>query len=167
MAPGGDPTTRRLFLMRHAQAAHFAPGGGDRDRVLTATGESQARRIGGSLSAAGIERVLCSPAVRTRQTAEGLGLPLPVTVVDALYNCPPTAILTALARLPEYVRAALVVGHFPGIPGLVQTLADRQGSATEVSALARQFPPATVVELEFADLWSDLHAARLVRVHRP
>lgn len=167
MAPGGDPTTRRLFLMRHAQAAHFAPGGGDRDRVLTAQGESQARRIGDVLTGIGIERVLCSPAVRTRQTAEGLGLPLAVTVVDALYNCPPTSIATTLARLPEYIRTVLVVGHFPGIPGLVQTLADRHSNAAEVAALARHFPPATLVELEFAGLWSDLHVARLVRVHRP
>ncbi|MDQ7991803.1 MAG: histidine phosphatase family protein [Propionicimonas sp.] len=153
--------------MRHATAAHFAPGGGDRDRPLTTDGQAQVRRVGALLADEGIERVLCSPATRTRQTADGLGLKAAVTVLDPLYNCPPERILTALARLPEYVRGVLVVGHFPGIPGLVQQLADRSADLAEVSRLARHFPPATVVELEFADPWPDLHAARLVRVRRP
>ncbi len=167
MAPGGERTKRRLFLMRHAQAASFAPGGGDRDRLLTHEGEAQARRVGVQLAGAGIERVLASPAVRARQTAEALGLPVQVTVVDALYNCSAATLATTVSRLPEYVRTALVVGHFPGVPGLVQTLVDRQAAGPDVSVLARQFPPATVVELEFTDPWPDLHIARLVAVRRP
>ena len=167
MAPGGSPTTRRLFLMRHAQAAAFAPGGGDRDRALTTEGEAQAKRAGAMLAGAGIERLLSSPAARARQTADGLGLAAPLTVVDALYNCSATTITGVLARLPEYVRTACVVGHFPGLPALVQELADRQSSGTELAGLARHFPPATVVELEFADQWPQLHIARLVAVRRP
>lgn len=167
MGAGGDRTKRRLFLMRHAQAAAFAPGGGDRDRVLTAAGEAQARQVGAQLASAGIERVLASPAVRARQTATALGLPVQVTVVDALYNCSAATLATTVSRLPEYVRAALVVGHYPGLPGLVQALVDRQTAGPELSALERRFPPATVVELEFADPWPDLHIARLVAVRRP
>ena len=167
MPAGGDPTSRRLFLMRHAQAAHFAPGGGDRERALTAEGEAQARRIGAALAGAGIERVLCSPATRTRQTAEALALGASITVVDTLYNCPPGRIATALSRIPEYVGKVLVVGHFPGIPGLLQQLADGPGDQAEVSRLARHFPPATVVELGFTGPWPELHTARLVGVRNP
>jgi len=167
MAAGGDHTARRLFLMRHAQAAHFAPGGGDRERALTAEGVAQAGRIGADLADAGIERVLCSPAVRTRQTAEGLGLQADITVVDTLYNCPPGRIATALSRLPEYVGKVLVVGHFPGIPGLLQQLADRPADQAEVSRLGRHFAPGTVVELRFTGPWPELHTAKLVRVRNP
>ena len=167
MAAGGDPTIRRLFLLRHAQAAPFAPGGGDRDRTLTAAGEAQARGVGAVLAGSGIERVLSSPAVRARQTAEGLALAPAVAVVDSLYNCSARTIATVVSRLPDYVSTALVVGHFPGVPGLVQSLVDRSAGGAELAALARHFPPATLVELEFADPWPHLHRARLVAVRRP
>lgn len=164
MVSAGSPATRRLFLMRHGQAG-FA--GSDRERPLTATGQAQAAGIGRLLSGRGIAQVLCSPAVRTRQTALGLRLPVPITVVDSLYNCSASRILTALAKLPEYIQAALVVGHYPGIPGLVHQLADRHSDAGALRELALGFSPATTVELEFTGPWPELHAARLVAVRRP
>lgn len=164
MASVGSPVTRRLFLMRHGQAG-FASS--DHERALTPEGQAQAAGIGRLLAARGIEQVLCSPAVRTRQTALGLRLSAPVTVVDSLYNCSASRILTALAKLPEYVRAALVVGHYPGVPGLVRQLADRRSDAAALRELDRGFPPATTVELEFTGAWGDLHTARLVAVRRP
>ncbi len=164
MASLGSPVTRRLFLMRHGQAGL---AGSDRERPLTALGQSQVARVGETLAGRGIERVLCSPAVRTRQTAEALRLATPVTVVEPLYNCSAGRILTALAGLPEYVRAALVVGHYPGVPALAQQLADRRSDPAELRRLTGQFSPATVVELEFTGPWTDLHTGRLVRVLRP
>lgn len=164
MASVGDPATRRLFLMRHGQAG-FASS--DRERPLTAQGRAQVAQIGAALAGRGIERVLCSPALRTRQTAAALRLAPAITVVDSLYNCTAGRIRTALARLPEHVNAALVVGHYPGIPGLVRELADRRSDPAELRKLAGQFAPATLVELEFTGGWTDLHIARLVAVHRP
>jgi phosphohistidine phosphatase len=160
----GGLGTRRLFLMRHGQAG-FA--GSDRERPLTPAGQAQAAGIGRLLADRGIERVLCSPAVRTQQTARGLRLSAPVTVVDSLYNCSAGRILSALAKLPEYVQAAIVVGHYPGIPGLVHQLADRRSDAGALRELAHGFSPATTVELEFTGPWGELHTARLVAVRRP
>lgn len=164
MASVGKPAPRRLFLMRHGQAG-FA--GSDHERPLTPQGQAQAAWVGRLLADRGIERVLCSSAVRTRQTALGLRLTAPVTVVDSLYNCSAGRILSALAKLPEYVQAALVVAHYPGIPGLVQQLAGRRADAGALRDLAHHFHPATTVELEFTGSWSDLHTARLVTIHRP
>lgn len=164
MASVGGPANRRLFLMRHGQAG-FARS--DRERPLTPEGQAQASRIGRLLAGRGIERVLCSPAVRTRQTALGLRLDAPITVVDPLYNCSVSRILTALARLPEYTSVAMVVAHYPGIPALAQQLADRRSDAAALRELTHGFSPATTVELEFTGPWTDLHAARLVAVHRP
>jgi len=164
MASIGSPATRRLFLMRHGQAG-FA--GTDRERPLTAQGRAQAARIGAILAHRGVEQILCSPAVRTGQTAAGLRLPAPVKVIDSLYNCSAERILSALARLPEHVRTVLVVGHYPGIPSLAHQLADRRSDAAALRQLAGQFSPATLVELEFTGPWGELHAARLVSVHLP
>ncbi|MEA5119558.1 MAG: histidine phosphatase family protein [Propionicimonas sp.] len=163
-----SPRGRRLYVMRHAQAAAFAAsGGGDSDRPLTGHGREQAQAVGRLLAGAGIERLLVSSAARARQTAAELGLAVSPTVIEALYNCPASRIATEVSRLPEYVTAVLVVGHYPGIPGLVHSLADPASDRDELGALARLFPPATLVELAVGDPWSQLHRAHLVAVHRP
>lgn len=165
MAGSRGTATRRLWLMRHGHAGFAAS---DRERPLTAAGQAEVRRLGAAIAGRGIERVLCSPAVRTRQTVEALHLSVPSTVVEALYNCSAGRILTALASLPAHVGSALVVGHYPGIPSLAHQLADRRTSASAaLGQLTGPFLPATLVELEFTGAWSDLHVARLVAVHRP
>jgi phosphohistidine phosphatase len=61
-----------LILWRHAQAVDGEP---DAARVLTPRGEKDARRVATWLAArlpAGA-RLLCSPTMRTRQTADALG----------------------------------------------------------------------------------------------
>ncbi|HRA76528.1 MAG TPA: histidine phosphatase family protein [Propionicimonas sp.] len=164
----GDATPRRLFLLRHAHpAATPAVGWADTDRPLTRHGRRQAGELGGVLGSAGIELVLCSTALRTRETAEYLGLRAPVRHVAGLYNCEAGRIAFELARLPEYLRAVLVVGHSPGIPTLARDLADHTSDRAAALQLERQYPPATLAELHFRGLWSDLHQARLVRVLRP
>src|ERR687893_520019 len=72
-------TRRTVLLLRHAQTEDSRPGGRDIDRQLTADGEEQARAVGAYLAdqLLTVDAVLCSSAVRTRQTLAGLGLPLP------------------------------------------------------------------------------------------
>ncbi|MFO0461355.1 MAG: SixA phosphatase family protein, partial [Burkholderiales bacterium] len=71
-----------LSRWRHAQAEDGPP---DLERRLTARGREDAKRVGAwlreRLPSAGV-RVLSSPAVRARQTADALGLRY--EVVDAL-----------------------------------------------------------------------------------
>lgn len=165
MVSVGGPATRRLWLMRHAHAGFAAS---DRERPLTAAGLAEARRLGVTIANRGIERVLCSPATRTRQTADALRLKAPLTIIEPLYDCSAGRILGVLATLPEHVTSALVVGHYPGIPSLAHQLADRRTSdAAEIRRLTGPFLPATLVELEFSGAWGELHTARLVAVHRP
>lgn len=168
MAGLGDTTARRLYLMRHAHPAALpAVGWADTDRPLTPHGRRQAQEIGELLAASGVEPVLCSTALRTRETLEWLGLTAPVRYVQGLYNCEATRIAFELARLPEYVRVALVVGHAPGIPTLARELADHRSDPAAVRQVERQYPPATLCELQFRGLWSDLHSATLVSARRP
>ena len=61
-----------LILWRHAEAEIAAPGQDDLQRALTPKGERQARRMAAWLNQrlAATTRVLVSPALRCRQTAE-------------------------------------------------------------------------------------------------
>lgn len=62
-----------IVLARHAQPAWSDPDGRARnDPGLTPTGRRQAEALAARLSVEDFDEVLCSPAVRTRQTAEPL-----------------------------------------------------------------------------------------------
>jgi phosphohistidine phosphatase len=63
-----------LYLIRHARAARLGENNvtEDADRPLTSDGEEQARQVAAGLRRKGVslERVLTSPLVRARQTAD-------------------------------------------------------------------------------------------------
>jgi phosphohistidine phosphatase len=99
-----------LILWRHAEAVE---GGPDLERALTAKGERQARRMAELLAPRlpKAARILVSPAVRTRQTAEALGRPFRIEPAIA-----PEASVEALlqaAGWPDGEGCVLVVGHQP------------------------------------------------------
>jgi phosphohistidine phosphatase len=100
-----------LILWRHADTREAQPGQADADRPLTPKGERQAHRMAQWLNQQLPEstKVLCSPTLRTRQTADALGrkvkvqpLLAPEGGVDALLQ---------LVRWPDAREPVLVVGH--------------------------------------------------------
>ena len=167
-------TTRRtLILLRHSQAIDSHPGGRDIDRRLTALGEWQAREVGNFLRAQGIEvdAVVCSSAVRARQTLDQLALPVKpsrIEIGEDYYNAGVDKLLEALRALPEDCRVALLVGHAPGVPGVALELADPVTSdSASLTALERRFPAAAIARLELDGAWSGLAEAALVGVRFP
>ena len=88
---------KRVFLIRHAEAGFSGGGRGDHGRELTDEGRNQARQLGQLLAEAGIETVLASSASRAAQTAAGMGLSAPVTLLDELYNAGTPDLLAVLA----------------------------------------------------------------------
>ena len=66
---------RDLLLLRHAHADAAGAGQSDLARPLSATGRDEARAAGDWLREHGLrpDRVLCSPAARTRDTFAALG----------------------------------------------------------------------------------------------
>ena len=104
-----------LILWRHADAgdASTDPQADDLQRPLTARGHKQARRMADGLNQFLPEsaRILCSPALRCRDTADALGRK--VRVSDAL--APGVSHLQALAaaRWPDSREPVLLVGHQP------------------------------------------------------
>ncbi|GAA4869645.1 histidine phosphatase family protein [Luteimonas vadosa] len=61
----------RILLARHGETAWNAEGRyqGQEDIPLSPTGEQQARALGGRLRDVGIDRAVCSPLARARDTA--------------------------------------------------------------------------------------------------
>ncbi|HWP17953.1 MAG TPA: histidine phosphatase family protein [Burkholderiaceae bacterium] len=115
-----------LILWRHAEAhllraepdAEADTYELDLERALTPKGERQAQRMAEWLNRrlAASTRVLVSPALRTRQTAEALGRSY--KVVEALAPGAGVEAVLQAARWPSSAEPVLVVGHQPTL-GLV------------------------------------------------
>jgi phosphohistidine phosphatase len=102
-----------LILWRHAEAEVIAPGQDDLQRALTPKGERQARRMAAWLNhrLAATTRILVSPALRCRQTAEALGRE--VRIVPALAPDAPITALIEASRWPRSAEPVLICGHQP------------------------------------------------------
>jgi phosphohistidine phosphatase len=101
-----------LILWRHADAEDGKP---DLERKLTAKGRRQAARVAEWLLARlpAEFSVISSPAVRARQTAEALNVP-----VKTLKQLAPGASIAAIAEAagwPRARRTMIVVGHQPDL----------------------------------------------------
>jgi phosphohistidine phosphatase SixA len=119
-----------LILARHAKAVDAEKWGErpDEERPLTGSGEKQARRAAKILKSWGlrVERVLTSPAVRARCTAEifaaALGAGKRLETLDALSaGADPRGVIPALTA-PAAGSALLLVGHEPALSELASML---------------------------------------------
>jgi len=125
---------RTLYLLRHAKAAPWddpsAPELADIDRPLTAAGRRAATALGEHLRWSGCRPglVVCSPALRTRQTldlvASGLGLQARVQVDDSLYGASAAVLWHRVRAVPDTAEEVLIVGHNPGLHELAMNLSE-------------------------------------------
>ena len=164
---------RRLLLLRHAKSSWSEPDLPDRERPLAARGRRAAAALGARLAQRRlpIDRVLCSPARRTRETLALLALAptIPVDYGETLYLASARTLLARLRRLPPRVHSVLVIGHDPGIEHLARLLAER-GVAQALRRLAEGFKTGALAELRVPeDGWRALRAgsAYLERFTRP
>jgi phosphohistidine phosphatase len=138
-----------LYLLRHAKSSWDDPGRPDRERPLAPRGVRDAKRVAKHLRRLGVatELVLCSPAVRTRETLE-LVLPalagVAVHVEDDLYGAPSEALLERLRTVPEEVGSVMLIGHNPALQDLALTLASDNALRERVAA---KFPTAALATL--------------------
>jgi phosphohistidine phosphatase len=162
---------KHLYLLRHAKSSWDEPGLDDRERPLNKRGRRAAKAMARHLRDEGVapQLVLCSPAVRTRQTLERIEPALGkrrVQVEPALYGAGVGELLAQVRAVPERLDSVLVIGHNPGLQDLAVGLA-RPGPGTE--ELAAKFPTAALATLAFRGRWKELDAggAELVGYVRP
>jgi phosphohistidine phosphatase len=98
---------RTLLVLRHAKTEDTRPGSKDSERRLTPDGERAALDVGDYLRTQGIavDTVLCSSAVRARQTLDLLKLgdqllPDRIDIADRFYNAGDT-LINAVRQLSD------------------------------------------------------------------
>ena len=147
-----------LSLLRHAKSSGSNARRKDIERPLSQRGERDAPRMGDFMARQGLapDLILCSPAVRTRQT---LDLLLPrlaarlqeaspeIEYDDALYLGTPAAMLKRLSKVVPSMRHILLVGHNPGLQALALELAG-EGNEEALERLAEKLPTAGLVVIE-------------------
>lgn len=155
-----------LYLMRHAQADNDSPSGLDMDRKLSNHGHEQAHTMARWLSqqACVPQRIIASPAQRTRQTAlavaKAVGIPpLEIHWDVAIYSASPGSLLALIQEQLEtqrvQVEGLLLIGHNPALELLMRHFAQSGDNTTRLLA-ARGMSPASIAVIQWSDFQQDV-----------
>jgi phosphohistidine phosphatase len=154
----------QLHLLRHAKSS-WDDDADDHERPLNKRGRDAARLVADALPKAigGLDLVLCSSALRTRETAElalaGFGKTLPVLYEDGLYLASRTKLMQRVRRLDERAASVMVIGHNPGLHELALALA--APGSTDAQALADgKFPTGVRVSFAIDTPWCEIDGSR-------
>ncbi|OSZ71893.1 histidine phosphatase family protein [Sphingomonas sp. IBVSS1] len=170
---------KTLILLRHAKSGYDDPLLRDFDRPLNDRGRRAAMKVGQWLGAA-IRRgdmpdptlVFASPAVRVRQTIEGLEAgvnhPLAPVYEQRIYLSSSATLIELCAGFSDDHQNAMLVGHNPGLEDLLLELVPPGGALRAEAEL--KYPTATLARLDIAiDRWAQIDGGRaeLTRFIRP
>lgn len=153
-----------LHLLRHAKSS-WKEDVDDHQRPLNKRGREAARRIGRHLPEAvgAVDLVLCSTALRTRQTLELVLAEFAVRPVclfeDGLYLADCDKLLARLRQLDEGVGNVLLIGHNPGLHELAAALAE-PGTKPSRALVSGKFPTAARASFAVGTPWAGLADAR-------
>jgi phosphohistidine phosphatase len=114
----------KVYVVRHAEAEEQRPGRRDEERELTAEGRADFAQVVAGLAALGIrlDRILTSPLIRARQTAEILAQALPGPRPAELVALAPGGSFEGVFRAlrdPSGESGIALVGHEPTLGALV------------------------------------------------
>lgn len=145
---------KTLLLMRHGKSSwKDVKKDEDKLRPLAKKGEKDARTMAELLEEKNIfpQVIYSSTAKRARETANVFFSQccgeITFVALDSLYLAEPPAIVDVLKETPDRFDRVVVIGHNPGLEGLLQHLTG------EVESL----PTASVAYLELQiEHWSDL-----------
>jgi phosphohistidine phosphatase len=156
---------RQLYVLRHAKSSWDDPGLADHDRTLAPRGRNATKLIAKHLRDHDIHPglILCSTAVRARETLDGIEVDGERSIEDELYTATAGQWIARLNRVPEETQSVMAIGHNPALQQLVLALA---GSDEEVE---RKFPTAALATLELDCAWGEVQpgCAQLTALVRP
>lgn len=145
----------RLILTRHAKSDWDDPSLDDHERPLNGRGRRSARALGDWLASRGYdpEEVLCSSALRTRETwdrvADAVFETRPALRIEtALYHASPETMLSVLRTATA--PTVMMIGHNPGIAAFAAELPARP----PLDPQFRRYPTAATLVVDFqVDDW--------------
>ncbi len=149
-----------LILMRHAKS-DWSDGTADIDRPLNKRGKSSAKRVGQHLAktANQPERILCSPARRTRESLARL---LPhfnalreILFIPSLYESMGSDYLAIIRAYGADADRLMVIGHNSAVHETALTLA-AGNPGPEFPSLATAFPTAATAIFATDSYWSEV-----------
>lgn len=149
---------RRLILTRHAKSAWDDPTLADHDRPLNMRGRRAALALGDWIASRGYEpeEVLCSSALRTRETWQMAALATlevrpQIRIEPGLYNAGPERMLAILRSASQ--PTVMMLGHNPGIAEFAAMLPARAPMDPDF----RRYPTSATLVVDFQiDSWDQL-----------
>ena len=144
---------KTLLVLRHAKSSWNDSALGDHERPLNERGRRDGPRMGRLLREYGLipDIVVSSDAVRAQRTAEAVAEAAQyvgeILLDERLYLASPADILSLLRAVREDADRVMVVGHNPGLEGLVEQLTGER----------EDMPTATLAQIVLPiDRWGDL-----------
>jgi phosphohistidine phosphatase len=153
---------KTILVLRHGKSDWSDPHRADFDRPLAKRGRKDVPRMGEVLALfqSVPDRILSSPALRARQTAElaaeACGYRRSIYWEDLFYGGGSHDLIAALQHLPDTVERPMLIGHNPTLEETVALLLGRAGVGWNEEITIR-LPTAGLVCME-ADIidWADL-----------
>lgn len=146
---------KTLYLLRHAKSSWGDSSLRDFDRSLNDRGRASAPLIGKHLASENVSDplVICSPALRTRETAELVlhhaNLRVEPHFDDRIYEASRRDLLQVISEIDDHRRVAILIGHNPGMEELMAFLTGE----------TRHMPTCTLAKIVFdVGSWKDVKA---------
>lgn len=146
---------RILYLLRHAKSSWDDSTLRDFDRPLKKRGREAADRIGRRLAAEKLSNpaVICSPSVRTRETAKlvlkSANLLVEPHFDERIYEASLGELIQVVSEISDDTEVAIMIGHNPGSEELLAFLSGEH----------RRMPTCALAKIKFGDAsWTDVRA---------
>lgn len=158
---------KHLYLLRHAQKAQNSE---DADTPLSAKGEEQAKALGEWVRQHDVtfDHILCSPALRTKQTFELLNMKeSSIELEEALYDSMMRSgqdlidsLNEAIEKTKNDINNLLIIAHMPNLMRLCHFLSETI-SLEENAILTFGYPSCGLVKIDLnIESWADIKNAR-------
>ncbi len=145
---------KTLFILRHAKSSWENADLADFDRPLNKRGLESAPPVGEIIrkNKFQIDSIISSPAKRAEQTAilvkEAANIKADIQFDERIYEASPHRLLEILSESDDKIESVMLVGHNPGLEGLVKMLT-QEIESMPTAALA-------VIDLKI-DKWKQIH----------
>ena len=144
---------KTLYILRHAKSSWDNPNIADFDRPLNDRGLKTAPFMGEIMLENNYqpELIMSSPAIRAKETVDlvktSANLQTDIKFDEQIYEASSQTLFHIITEFDETVRSAMLVGHNPGLEGLIRTLTG-ENQPMPTAGLA-------VIDLE-AENWSEI-----------